>query len=253
MSINEVIANLKVGKADYDPEERRSIPGNKSLARDTAFQLLYLTLHTHFGDESKDSMNLFNAVMFVVSHPGTFKYRTKRVTRAVVVQTGKWRQRPAFGVPLPCLSCLAVTVLALVVLVIVTFLLLRLPAQCSLVYFHFLQCARASYDLAGIIFEPVIPDLLVWIFSGTKTWGRSRRLDRDQWHTATLAPSHGVRQVSTLWYHVPLAPPTNDQESCFVAARTCHSQDMREACMGRPICVRRGGQNRQRRHRTLRE
>jgi len=37
MSINEVIANLKVGKADYDPEERRPIPGNKSLARDTAF------------------------------------------------------------------------------------------------------------------------------------------------------------------------------------------------------------------------
>jgi hypothetical protein len=81
MSINEVIANLKVGKADYDPEERRPIPGNKSLARDTAFQLLYLILHTQFGDESKDSMKLFNAVMFVVSHPGTFKYRTKRVTR----------------------------------------------------------------------------------------------------------------------------------------------------------------------------
>lgn len=26
-------------------------------------------------------MTLFNAVMFVVSHPGTFKYRTKRVIR----------------------------------------------------------------------------------------------------------------------------------------------------------------------------
>ncbi|KAI9705149.1 MAG: hypothetical protein M1812_008293 [Candelaria pacifica] len=83
MSINEVIANLKVGKSDYNPEERRPIPGNKSLARDTAFQLLYLILHTEFGDELKDSMKLFNAVMFVVSHPGTFKYRTKRVTRVV--------------------------------------------------------------------------------------------------------------------------------------------------------------------------
>jgi hypothetical protein len=80
MSINEVIVNLKVGKADCDPEERRPIPGNKSLARDTAFQLLYLILHTQFGDESKDIMKLFNAVMFVVSYPGTFKYRTKRVT-----------------------------------------------------------------------------------------------------------------------------------------------------------------------------
>ena len=81
MSIDEVIANLKMGKADYDPEERRSIPGNKSLARDTAFQLLYLILHIQSEDESKDSMKLFNAVMFVVSHPGTFKYRTKRVIR----------------------------------------------------------------------------------------------------------------------------------------------------------------------------
>ena len=80
MSINEVIANLKAGKADYDPEGR-SISVNKSLARDTAFQLLYLILHTQFEDKSKDSMNLFNAVLFVVSHPGTFKYRTKRVTR----------------------------------------------------------------------------------------------------------------------------------------------------------------------------
>ena len=71
MSIDEVIANLKVVKADYDPEERRPIPDNKSLARDTAFQLLYLLLHTQFGDESKDSMRIFNAVMFVVSHPGT--------------------------------------------------------------------------------------------------------------------------------------------------------------------------------------
>jgi len=48
---------------------------------------------------------------------------------------------------------------------------------------------------------------------------------------------------------VPL-DPANGRESCFAAARTCHSQDMREACMGRPICVRRGGQNRQPRHRT---
>jgi len=81
LSIDEVIANLKVGKADYDPDERRPIPGNKGLARDTAFQLLYLILYARFEDETKDSMKLFNAVMFVVSHPGTFKPRTKRVIR----------------------------------------------------------------------------------------------------------------------------------------------------------------------------
>lgn len=81
LSIDDVIAHLKLGKADYDPDEGRSIPGNKSLARDTAFQLLYLILRAQFADETKDSMKLFNAVMFVVSHPGTFKYRTKRVVR----------------------------------------------------------------------------------------------------------------------------------------------------------------------------
>lgn len=81
LSIDEVIANLKVGKADYDPEERRPVPGNKRLARDAAFQLLYLILHGQFGDEKKESMKLFNAVMFVVSHSRTFKYRTKRVIR----------------------------------------------------------------------------------------------------------------------------------------------------------------------------
>jgi hypothetical protein len=81
MSIDEIIANLKVGNADCDPEERRSIPGNKSLARDTAFQLLYLILYALLGDETKDKMKLFNAMTFVVSHQGTFKNRTKRVVR----------------------------------------------------------------------------------------------------------------------------------------------------------------------------
>ena len=82
LPMDAVIANLKVCRADYDPEERRQIRGNKSLARDTAFQLLYLILYGQLEDEKKDSMKLFNAVVFVVSHPGTFKYRTKRVIRA---------------------------------------------------------------------------------------------------------------------------------------------------------------------------
>lgn len=82
LSLTEVIANLKAGKTDYDQEERRTISGNKSLARDAAFQLLFLILRAELADEKKDSMKLFNAVMFVVSHPGTFKNRTKRVIRA---------------------------------------------------------------------------------------------------------------------------------------------------------------------------
>ena len=42
-------------------------------------------------------------------------------------------------------------------------------------------------------------------------------------------------------------------EEKVAASRTCRSQDMREACMGRPIRVLRGGQHRQPRHRTLKE
>jgi hypothetical protein len=81
LSNEQVIANLKVGKSDYDPDERRTIRGDKSLARDTALQLLYLILFAQLKDQTKDGMKLYNAVMFVVSHPGTFKYRTKRVIR----------------------------------------------------------------------------------------------------------------------------------------------------------------------------
>jgi hypothetical protein len=46
MSINKIITNLKVDKADNNLEERQLISGNKSLARNTAFKLLYLILHT---------------------------------------------------------------------------------------------------------------------------------------------------------------------------------------------------------------
>ena len=76
MSFNEIIANLKAGRTDYELE------GNKRLARDTAFQLLFLMLHGQFEDEVKDSAKLFNAVEFVVSHSGTFKYLTRPVIRA---------------------------------------------------------------------------------------------------------------------------------------------------------------------------
>jgi hypothetical protein len=88
LSLDEVITNLKVGKADYDPEERRPIPG-KSLASDTAFQLLCLIEQAEFEDETKASMKLFNAVMFVVSHPGTFRYRTRRAIRVAYEERSK--------------------------------------------------------------------------------------------------------------------------------------------------------------------
>jgi hypothetical protein len=83
-SINEIINDLKTGKDDYDLEYKRyrKIKGNKSKARDTAFKLLYFILLGEFQDETKDSAKIFNAVLFVVSHSGTFKWRTRTVVRA---------------------------------------------------------------------------------------------------------------------------------------------------------------------------
>lgn len=73
---------MKSGQSDYDREERREIKGDKSKARDTAFKLLYLILRGDFKDEIRDSTKVFNAVLFLVSHSATFKWRTRSVVRA---------------------------------------------------------------------------------------------------------------------------------------------------------------------------
>ena len=85
---DEVIANLKAGRSDFDPEERRKIPGNKNLARDTAFQLLYLILNASSVVEAREKLKIYNAVLFIMSHPGTFKYRTKKVIHAAYDPSG---------------------------------------------------------------------------------------------------------------------------------------------------------------------
>jgi hypothetical protein len=81
-SIGEIINDLKSGTSDYDREERREIKGDRSKARDTAFKLLYLVLLGDFTDETKDSAKVFNAVLYLVSHAATFKWRTRSVVRA---------------------------------------------------------------------------------------------------------------------------------------------------------------------------
>lgn len=81
-SIGEIINDLKSGAGDYDREERREIKGDRAKARDTAFKLLYLILLGDFTDEAKDSTKIFNAVLYLVSHAATFKWRTRSVVRA---------------------------------------------------------------------------------------------------------------------------------------------------------------------------
>ncbi|KAL2068065.1 hypothetical protein VTL71DRAFT_16163 [Oculimacula yallundae] len=72
-AINEIFSDLKNGVSDYDPNERHSIKGEKSKARDTAFKLWYLILQRDFVNEVRDSAKVFNAVLYLVSHAVTFK------------------------------------------------------------------------------------------------------------------------------------------------------------------------------------
>ncbi|TVY35360.1 hypothetical protein LOCC1_G008014 [Lachnellula occidentalis] len=78
-SITDIFADLKSGRTQFDYEVTR---GDKSKARDASFRFLYLMLLGEFSDEVKDSAKVYNAVLYVVSHPGTFKWRTRTVIRA---------------------------------------------------------------------------------------------------------------------------------------------------------------------------
>ncbi len=58
------------------------VKGNKSVARDAAFVFAYQLLIGTFQNEHKDSMQVFNAVIYVVCHPATFKFVTRKLVRA---------------------------------------------------------------------------------------------------------------------------------------------------------------------------
>lgn len=75
-TLGEIIKDLKAAQ-DYD--EYR----NKSKARDAAFKLVYSMLRDTFQSNEKHKNTVFNAVLFVTSHPGTFKWKTRNAVRAV--------------------------------------------------------------------------------------------------------------------------------------------------------------------------
>ncbi|CZT46372.1 uncharacterized protein RSE6_06790 [Rhynchosporium secalis] len=80
-AMNEILSNLKSGFSDYD-EDRYTVKGIKAKPRDSAFKLLYLIVLGEFVDEVKDSAKIFDAVLYLVSHPATFKWRARTVVRA---------------------------------------------------------------------------------------------------------------------------------------------------------------------------
>ncbi|KAJ6016511.1 hypothetical protein N7540_011102 [Penicillium herquei] len=104
-SVDEIFADLRACKTDYelDYKRYRAVKGDKSQARDAAFQLLFMIIRGEFRDEKKDSVKVYNAVLFIVSHPGTFKQGTRTAVRSVFeerfvvskkqqIQLDRWRQ-----------------------------------------------------------------------------------------------------------------------------------------------------------------
>lgn len=79
--MRDIMSDMRRGKSEWDPEDRMEIKGLKSLARDSAFQLLYLFVLGEFGSEAWDSNMGYNAALFVVSHCGIFRHRTRKMVR----------------------------------------------------------------------------------------------------------------------------------------------------------------------------
>lgn len=79
--LQEIFNDMRAGKNDWDPEERREIRGSRSVARDAAFRLLYLFVLGEFESEVRDRNIAYQAVLFVVSHRGIFKYRARKMIR----------------------------------------------------------------------------------------------------------------------------------------------------------------------------
>jgi hypothetical protein len=107
-SIDDIFSNLKACKTDYelDYKRYRAIKGDKSRARDAAFRLLSLIIRGEFGDEVKDAAKVYNSVLFVLSHSGTFKRGTRTAVRSAheerfsitdkqQKQLDRWRERGA--------------------------------------------------------------------------------------------------------------------------------------------------------------
>ncbi|KAH6656269.1 geranylgeranyl pyrophosphate synthetase [Truncatella angustata] len=80
-TLRTVMDDFRSGKSDWDAEERHRISGQKSLARDSAFRLIYLFLSERSNLGLKDRDVAYNAVLFVISHSGIFWLRARKMVR----------------------------------------------------------------------------------------------------------------------------------------------------------------------------
>ena len=78
-NIPNIMADMRRGKADWGPDGGRKIEGLKSVARDSAFRLLY----TFLQGDVKDSNMAYNSTLFVVSHRRIFRCKTRKMVRGI--------------------------------------------------------------------------------------------------------------------------------------------------------------------------
>jgi hypothetical protein len=94
--LSDLLKDMRRGKSDYDPEEKTEISAVKSVARDSAFRLLYMFLLGEFESEASASNMAYNCALFVVSHYGIFKSKTRIMVREAYEErfsvTAKQRQ-----------------------------------------------------------------------------------------------------------------------------------------------------------------
>ncbi|KAI1769442.1 hypothetical protein GGR53DRAFT_461598 [Hypoxylon sp. FL1150] len=76
-NLRDIMGDMRKGKSDWDYEDRMEIGGQKSLARDAAFRLLYGFLMNDF----EARVMAYNATSFVVCHPRIFRCRTRLIVR----------------------------------------------------------------------------------------------------------------------------------------------------------------------------
>ncbi|KAI1464224.1 uncharacterized protein F4812DRAFT_216360 [Daldinia caldariorum] len=79
--LGDIMKDLRKCKSDYDYCDGNELKGDKSLARDAAFRLLYIFLLGEFESEVRDRVMAYNTALFVVSHTGTFKPKTRKMVR----------------------------------------------------------------------------------------------------------------------------------------------------------------------------
>ncbi|KAI1502066.1 hypothetical protein F5X99DRAFT_380500 [Biscogniauxia marginata] len=82
--LKDVFDEIRSYKAKwFDDDELGTNRRLRLCARDAAFKLLYMFILGEFEAEAevRDSQSAFNAALFVVSHPATFRCRTRKMVR----------------------------------------------------------------------------------------------------------------------------------------------------------------------------